>query len=64
MEALAICSLAHTAITHLLAKTVGQLRELDAWPDNLVLSVPEQHGNASCVKIGKVNVKGRVSPKP
>ncbi len=49
--------------THLLAKTVGQLRKLDTWPDNLVLSVPEQRDTASCVKIGKVNVKGRVSPK-
>ncbi len=50
--------------THLPAKTVGQLRKLDAWPDNLVLSVPEQHDAATCVKVGKVNAKGRVSPKP
>ncbi len=45
------------------AKPVGQLRKLDTWPDNLVLSVAEQRDTASCVKIGKVNVKGRVSPK-
>ena len=50
--------------THLSAKTVGQLRKFDTWPDNLVLNVPEQHDAASCVKIGKANVKGRVSPKP
>ena len=49
--------------THLMAETVGQLRKLDAWPDNLVLSVPEQRDAASCVKIGKATVKGRVSPK-
>jgi hypothetical protein len=46
------------------AKTVGQLRKLSTWPDNLVLNVPEHHEAASCVRIGKANVKGRVSPKP
>jgi hypothetical protein len=50
--------------TKLSAETVGQLRKLDTWPDNLVLNVPEQRDGASCVKIGKANVKGRVSPKP
>ena len=49
--------------THLMAETVGQLRKLDTWPDNLVLNVPEQRDVASSVKIGKANVKGRVSPK-
>jgi hypothetical protein len=46
------------------AKTVGQLRKLAAWPDNLVLTVPEQYQVAGCVRVGKANVKGRVSPKP
>ncbi|MBV8746647.1 MAG: hypothetical protein JO134_16545 [Xanthobacteraceae bacterium] len=46
------------------AKTVGQLRKLDTWPDNLVLTVPEQYQAAGCVRVGKANVKGRVSPKP
>jgi hypothetical protein len=50
--------------TPLRCKTVGQLRKLDAWPENLVLTVPEQYHAASCVRIGKANVKGRVSPKP
>jgi hypothetical protein len=50
--------------THLSAKTVGQLRKLDTWPDNLALTVPEQYQAASCVKVGKANTKGRVSPKP
>ena len=27
--------------THLSAKTVGQLRKLNTWPDNLALTVPE-----------------------
>jgi hypothetical protein len=48
--------------THLSAKTVGQLRKLDTWPDNLALTVPEQY--TGCVKVGKANTKGRVSPKP
>ena len=50
--------------THLDAKTVGQLRKLGTWPHNLVLTVPEQYQVAGCVKVGKANVKGRVSPKP
>ena len=49
--------------THLSAKTVGQLRKLDAWPDNLVVNVPEQYQATGCVRVGKANVKGRVSPK-
>ena len=52
------------ADTPLTAKTVGQLRKLDTWPENLVLTVPEQYLAANCVRIGKANVKGRVSPKP
>jgi hypothetical protein len=50
--------------THLSAKTVGQLRKLDTWPDNLALTVPEQYQATSCVKVGKANTEGRVSPKP
>ena len=49
---------------HLSAKTVGELRKLDNWPENLALIVPEQYEAAGCVKIGKANFKGRVSPKP
>ena len=52
------------ADTPLTARTVGQLRKLDSWPENLVLTVPEQYHAASCVRIGKANIKGRVSPKP
>lgn len=52
------------ADTPLTARTVGQLRKLDTWPENLVLTVPEQYHAASCVRIGKASVKGRVSPKP
>jgi hypothetical protein len=50
--------------THLSAKTVGQLRKLDTWPDNLALTVPEQYQATGCVKVGKANTKGRVSPEP
>ncbi len=52
------------ADTPLTARTVGQLRKLETWPENLVLTVPEQYHAASCVRIGKANAKGRVSPKP
>ena len=50
--------------THLSARTVGELRKLDTWPDNLALTVPEQDQASGCVKVGKANTKGRVSPKP
>jgi hypothetical protein len=46
------------------ATTVGELRKVTAWPENLVITTPEEHRPESGVKISKVSLKARVSPKP
>jgi hypothetical protein len=46
------------------AATVGELRKVTAWPENLVITTPEEHRPESVVKISKVSAKARVSPKP
>ncbi len=45
------------------AKTVGELRKLTAWPENLAITTPEQRHPESAVKVSRAIVKGRVSPK-
>ena len=46
------------------AKTVGDLRKMTAWPENLVITTPQDRQPGSVLKISKVSVKSRVSPKP
>jgi hypothetical protein len=46
------------------AKTVGDLRKLVTWPDNLAITVPQEHHVAAAIKISKASGPGRVSPKP
>ena len=46
------------------AKTVGELRKVTAWPENLVITTPQERFPESSVKISKVSVATRVSPKP
>jgi hypothetical protein len=45
------------------AKTVGELRKLKAWPDNLVITTPQERHPESAVTVGQASVKARVSPK-
>jgi hypothetical protein len=45
-------------------RTVGELRRVTTWPDNLVITTPLQHYPESAVKITRVSVATRVSPKP
>jgi hypothetical protein len=45
------------------AKTVGELRKLTAWPENLVITTP-QVAPEGAVKVSKASVATRVSPKP
>jgi hypothetical protein len=42
------------------AKTVGDLRKMMAWPENLVVNVPL----AGAIKISKASHTGRIAPKP
>ena len=37
------------------AKTVGQLRQVAAWPDNLVITTPQEVYAESVVKVSKVS---------
>ena len=46
------------------AKTVGELRKLTAWPENLVITTPLERHPESTVKVSKGSVATRVSPKP
>jgi len=46
------------------AKTVGQLRKVTAWPENLVITTPEERRPESAAKVSKASVATRVSPKP
>ena len=45
------------------AKTVGELRKLAAWPENLAVTTPQDHDLESAVKISKATVATRTSPK-
>jgi hypothetical protein len=45
------------------AKTIGELRKLKAWPDNLVITTPQERHPESVVTVSKASVKARVSPK-
>jgi hypothetical protein len=46
------------------AKTVGQLRAVTAWPDNLVITTPLERYPESIVKVSKASMATRTSPKP
>jgi hypothetical protein len=45
------------------AKTVGQLRKLPVWPDNLVIITPQGHRPESAVKVSKATSATRFPPK-
>ena len=46
------------------AKTVGQLRKVTAWSENLVITTPQERHAESAVKISKASVATRTAPKP
>jgi hypothetical protein len=46
------------------AKTVGGLRKVSAWPDNLVMTTPQERYAGSVIKVSKTSVATRVTPKP
>jgi hypothetical protein len=45
-------------------KTVGELRKVTAWAENLVITTPQERDPASAVRVSKASVATRVSPKP
>ena len=46
------------------AKTVGELRKVTAWPENLAIAVPQERLPGSVVTVSKATVATRFSPKP
>ena len=46
------------------AKTVGELRKVTTWSENLVITTPQERHLESAVKISKASVATRTSPKP
>jgi hypothetical protein len=45
------------------AATVGELRKVTVWPENLAITTPPERDAESAVRIGKANMATRVSPK-
>src|SRR5258708_34934299 len=45
------------------AKTVGELRKVTTWSENLVIITPQERHPESAVKISKASVATRTSPK-
>jgi hypothetical protein len=45
------------------AKTVGELRSVTIWPENLAILTPQERYPESAVRVGKANVVARTSPK-
>jgi len=46
------------------AKTVGELRGVTTWPENLVITTPQERYPESVIKVTRVSIATRVSPKP
>jgi hypothetical protein len=44
-------------------RTVGELRKMTAWPENLAITTPQQRDSTSAVKVSKANVSTRTAPK-
>jgi hypothetical protein len=44
-------------------KTVGELRKLTAWAENVVITTPQERDSDSAVKVSKASAPTRVSPK-
>jgi hypothetical protein len=45
------------------AKTVGELRKVTAWPENLAVTTPQDRNADSCVTVNKATVATRTTPK-
>jgi len=46
------------------AKTVGELRNVEAWPDNCAVATPQQRDLEHAVKVCKASHATRTTPKP
>ena len=46
------------------ARTVGELRKVTAWPENLVITTPQERVGESAIRVSKASHATRVTPKP
>src|SRR5215831_8440092 len=46
------------------AKTVGELRQVTTWSENLVITTPQERHPESAVKVSKASGAKRTTPKP
>jgi hypothetical protein len=46
------------------AKTVGELRKVAAWPENLVITTPQERHPEGAIKVSKASITTRLAPKP
>lgn len=46
------------------AKTVGELRKVTVWPENLAITTPQQRQAESAIRVSKASGAKRISPKP
>jgi hypothetical protein len=45
------------------ARTVGELRKVAAWPENLAITIPLEHRSDDTVRVSKASVATRYAPK-
>jgi hypothetical protein len=45
------------------AKTVAELRNVTAWPENFVIATPQERYPENAVRVSKPSLATRVSPK-
>jgi len=45
------------------AKTVGELRKVTSWPENLVITTPQERDSESVVKVSKASVATHYPPR-
>ena len=45
------------------AKTVGELRKVTSWPENLVIATPQERDSQSVVKVSKASVATHYPPR-
>jgi hypothetical protein len=46
------------------ARTVGELRKMTIWPENLAITTPQERFPGSTIRVGRASGPKRVSPKP
>jgi hypothetical protein len=46
------------------AKTVGELRKVSDWPENLAITMPPGYSPGEIIRVSRANHSSRYAPKP